>query len=1836
MKKLVLTCLLFSALLPGQTAADFGLQIPSSHPRVWWTPERLTQARAWYAANPFTPRSDDYLGQAFRYLMTGERQYARSAIDYAMTVELATSGVASNGARWYGEIVILTYDWCYDQMTATERATLRDRWNGYLEALRLKDWGGPTMPQSNYFWGYLRNQIEWALATWYENPMAATFLNDALVTRWQNAFMPQAASLGRGGVLVEGSQYGPYLIDYATVPFRSAGLMGRNLFEEGNFFREAVYYIIYSTPTAPTALRSDGSLQWDLFPFADDEQFRNGGSAEGGGWSNFMLSVADLWRNDRIGQHARRWHRTVGGRTAAFIAATDRGGAEADLAGLPLDYYAPGAGFLFTKTAWTPGATVAHLQLGYPNDDHAHTHYDYGNWQMWRGGRWLSRETTGYAHTLAGYGGATAEARDTVAHNGILVGGRGLATAPVNGPPVVKRVESRPEYTYGATDLTASYRNNEVQWARPERDNAAVSHVEREFLFIRPLETMVVFDRVESATASATKTFLAHFEQQPRVDGANAYLGVNGDQALRVTTLVPSAPVYRVITEGGIVGQYRLEVETSGQTLSYFLHVLQARDSSGQNVTAQVSETAAQYIVTLQHPTRGHARVVFNKGQATNGGGFAYSASAPPSSVNPLLDRVQAIQVTNSGPAWEALSGGAPVPTTPADTTAPVISAVAASAIGSSSATITWTTNEAADGQVEYGTSSSYGQTSPLAGSLAAAHSVTLAGLSPGTTYSYRVRSRDAAGNVAVSPGATFRTGAATAVYTITASTTPGASIAPSGAVTLSAGASQSFAIAPATGYEISDVLVNNASVGPVTSYTFNNVNSNQTIGVSCRLRSSTQLPSGGASISVPVTVHAYSAGNGPANLVSNALPLKPGALSDVRNIRVLDGATELRIAARVLATWPQDGSLRSVLLQFQAPFTTSTKAFTIEIGSPRSTTDLAFTTVTWDLPTRIFTLPAAYLSESLIFWEQTPLGQSGFPAWEQKQIANYGRIETVGTANCVRDDQYYDSITSTFHLYARTGELRYLVNARRWALHHRRDQIYLSGDTVGHPRCSGAYLNNTRYTFPQGLVGDYFMFGDEEARRVSGVVVDNFYLPHADSFYYKAPNTRGWWTEREPAFALIGILAHYEATGTAAYLDVVRQRVATLHRMQLENGRRAWVHNLYDHDPSEGCSTSDYGSSPWMSGLLMEAIVKYHKLTADPIARESILMAADDIRARYLATAAFGGRSFVYLGCPVYRDGMPDLDNLLAHAFGYAYKLTGNAEYRQLGTTIFNTAVSDGYTGGAKHYNQQFRSSGHFPAYIAAAAAPPAGDTTAPTVSITAPTAGQTLGGSVTVTASASDDTGVASVQFLLDGQPYGAADASAPYSIAIDTSNMGDGIHSVAAIARDAAGNTRSSQTVSFTVSNAAVVSITSPTAGQTVSGTITATASASSATGIVSVQFLLDGQPFGAADTSAPYSVSINTANLGNGPHTVAASARDAAGNTRSSQTVSFTVNNVAPAPTVSIASPAAGQTVSGSINLTASATNAVGVQFLVDGAPYGAEVTAAPYVVTLNTTTVAEGAHNVSARARNSSGAVQTCTPVSFTVRNADVTAPSVAITAPSSGQTLSGSVAVSAAATDNVGVARVQFLLDGQPYGAEDTAAPYTVAVDTTRLAAGTHTVAARARDAAGNTATSTAVGFTIAATGGSAGFQTIRVNCGGPAYTDSLGQAWSADAGYTGRAYAENFSTVNFTNTPSPVLYRTQRVGALVQYRFAVPDGTYIVQLKFGEAYYKTAGRRIFDVSLNGRMMMTGLDVFVQAGGRYLPLDRSWVVVVTNGQIAIDLAATTDNAILSGIQITAR
>jgi hypothetical protein len=508
--------------------------------------------------------------------------------------------------------------------------------------------------------------------------------------------------------------------------------------------------------------------------------------------------------------------------------------------------------------------------------------------------------------------------------------------------------------------------------------------------------------------------------------------------------------------------------------------------------------------------------------------------------------------------------------------------------------------------------------------------------------------------------------------------------------------------------------------------------------------------------------------------------------------------------------------------------------------------------------------------------------------------------------------------------------------------------------------------------------------------------------------------------------------------------------------------------------------------------------------------------------------------------------------------------------------------------------------------------------DNVAPTIAMASPSAGSTVAGTVSVNANASDNLGIAAVQFKLDGANLGAEDTSAPYSAPWNTTAASAGSHSLAAVARDTAGNVTTSATVVVTVDHTPpTVALTAPQNGATVNGTLAVTATASDSGGIAGIQFKLDGANLGAEDTAAPYSTSWNTSAASSGSHSLTAVARDPAGNITTSAAVVVTVDNSG--PTVALTAPQNGATVNGTVTVTATASDSgsiAGVQFKLDGANLGAEDTTAPYAVDWNTTTATSGSHTLTAVARDGTGNTATAPTVTVTVSNAtetvvrvedsspsityagswalgntakpwsggtaalatsgpsatgdptratltfngtavrwigfqgpqtgiakvfldgslvttvdtyaaaevvgavlytvsglasashtlaiestgtrnpassdifvvvdafdvtttsggaDTTPPSVALTAPGAGASVSGTIAVAANASDAGGVAGVQFKLDGANLGAEDTTTPFSINWDTTSVGDGSHTLTAVARDAAGNSSTSSAV-----------------------------------------------------------------------------------------------------------------------------------------------------------------
>lgn len=635
-----------------------GFTVPTTHPRLWWTAERLTLAKEWYAENPFNPATNDPFGNALRFILTNEVAYARKAIDFIVALELPPGQVlpTANGCdncRYHGENVTIVFDWCYQQMTEAERSLIMNRWNKYLEDVNKQAWGGIGMEGNNYYWGNLRNSLEWGIATFHHNTKAQSFLDHALGNRWGNSFIPYANNgEAKGGALGEGPEYGSTMLSYPLIPFITLKNYGRDIFMESNFYREALVHILYSTTPSPII---KGTQSFYVF-FPYNETAINDLLHERTYYGDVMTTFANYWSDNHLGQYARHWLTLCQPQISRYIKSVDVPSIAKNFESLPLDYYASGLGVLYGRTDWSVNATAFQAQMK-DAINVGHAHLDYGSFQLFRKGRWITRESSGYAKALTGVNNTLVQSEYPDAHNTIFVGVQNNMKSLVGywqtASPAITRLETKSHYTYATVDLSNCFQSEQ----KPEYfENPYVDKVVREYIFIRPLESILIFDRILSKSdqvpaANVIKTALFHFETEPVVQNGNNVLVTIGDQVGRLTTLVPATPTYTVMNEGAN-GQYRLHVSTSGQAQSYLINVLQARDASGTNLITSVNENATSFQITISHATLGYVVINLVKGPTSTSGSFGYSTTAVPTTLTPFNDDVMRISVTGNGPVW--------------------------------------------------------------------------------------------------------------------------------------------------------------------------------------------------------------------------------------------------------------------------------------------------------------------------------------------------------------------------------------------------------------------------------------------------------------------------------------------------------------------------------------------------------------------------------------------------------------------------------------------------------------------------------------------------------------------------------------------------------------------------------------------------------------------------------------------------------------------------------------------------------------------------------------------------------------------------------------------------------------------------------------------------------------------------------------------------------------------------------------------------------------------------------------------------------------------------------
>lgn len=341
--------------------------------------------------------------------------------------------------------------------------------------------------------------------------------------------------------------------------------------------------------------------------------------------------------------------------------------------------------------------------------------------------------------------------------------------------------------------------------------------------------------------------------------------------------------------------------------------------------------------------------------------------------------------------------------------------------------------------------------------------------------------------------------------------------------------------------------------------------------------------------------------------------------------------------------------------------------------------------------------------------------------------------------------------------------------------------------------------------------------------------------------------------------------------------------------------------------------------------------------------------------------------------------------------------------------------------------------------------------DNQSPTGALIFPFTGQTLTGEITIIIEASDNDQVETVNLYINGDSI-ATYQEPPYRYDWNTLNeIDDVIHTIHAHVRDNAGNQITIGPINVTIDNydsddeiAPTGTIISPASASTVSGTINIEVNAYDNIRMGHVDFIIDGSAV-AHDSIPPYSYSWNT--LGeaeDSDHVININLSDSAGNTTSLFPVTVFVDNIEDAditpPSIVIYDPAANQTVSGTITFMTIATDNVAIDRVEFYHDYELEFTATnyPYNYEWNSTLIAEDSEHVwHAKAFDTSGNDSQTQPMILFVDNIDNIPPTGFILYPYAGQIVSDNIEIQVSASDNVGIAEVEFYLDGNLLSSDD-------------------------------------------------------------------------------------------------------------------------------------------------------------------------------------------------------
>jgi len=602
---------------------------------------------------------------ALLYLINGEPQYRDKGIQYLkMAVEYLSWCLHHQvAADWHSDVALNTlaaYDWLYNALSPAERKSLGEALLEYVKEIQpggkaryVRAQGGPDTGH------YGSTSLLWPTGIVFagagiNDRLAAEFLVKGYGNFCEVMNYRDKISHGTGLLVALAASYSFVAYPWSSFFFYHSGraAFGQDFSQQYAHMKDYINWFVWASIPLP---HHAGFLHYGI---GDTEHTNN--QMELGHMYAHMAQLIHFYGQDypQVEAQARAvidllppaqqkfvdWYPFMPLLLTGFQA-------EGKVAQAPIDailkgrksYYFPSFGLAIMRSGYTPESTFAVFRTG--SQYTQHQHYDENHFTIYKYG-FQALDTGNRTQTLH----HTYYYPQTVAHNAILIDlpdepmpvfwkAWGPTAEPVKpNQPVYcdggqnNRVqgkclhyETNSQYTYVVGDATASYD------ARKCRQSI------REFLFIYP-DYFVIFDRVESVTASQTKRWLLHTAHQPEKVGDYFYKAENGGGALYVQNLSPEktetvligGPTQRFFTNGRnwpvtneakiyakpnvVMGEWRLEEKASTPAKrTDFLHLLTVGRKDAAPVAGQGINTANEVGVEFVSREGTQWRVFFNR-----------------------------------------------------------------------------------------------------------------------------------------------------------------------------------------------------------------------------------------------------------------------------------------------------------------------------------------------------------------------------------------------------------------------------------------------------------------------------------------------------------------------------------------------------------------------------------------------------------------------------------------------------------------------------------------------------------------------------------------------------------------------------------------------------------------------------------------------------------------------------------------------------------------------------------------------------------------------------------------------------------------------------------------------------------------------------------------------------------------------------------------------------------------------------------------------------------------------------------------------------------------------